>query len=451
MRTADVVVDIGPGAGAEGGEILTVGHARRHHRQPAVGDRRLSLRTQVHPNAPPPARCRAAGSKCATRAPTTLRGIDVAFRSASFCAVTGVSGSGKSTLVNEVLVRALNQHLHGQPPGGTYGTVKGAGQLDKLVVIDQSPIGRTPRSNPATYTGTFDYIRELFSKVPEARMRGYAPGRFSFNVKGGRCEACQGDGIIKIEMHFLPDVYVPCEVCKGKRYNAQTLEVKYQGQDDLRRARDARRRGGAVLRRTSRAFTTSCRRSATSASATSRWGSRRRRFRAARRSASSSPPNSRAARPAARSTCSTNRRPVCILPTSTSCSTCCSAWCSWATRVLVIEHNLDVIKTADYLIDLGPEGGDRGGTVVASGTPEEVAANAASYTGQYLAPVLRDQRAVGHHLPDDAELSTSRAQNLLVLDDLAKSDRVRLVRGLVGCHPGLSKGNRVKTYGASRQ
>ncbi len=140
-----------------------------------------------------------------------------------------MSGSGKSTLVNEVLVRALNQHLHRQPPGGTYGTVKGAGQLDKLVVIDQSPIGRTPRSNPATYTGTFDYIRELFSLVPEARMRGYTPGRFSFNVKGGRCEACQGDGIIKIEMHFLPDVYVPCEVCKGKRYNAQTLEIKYRG------------------------------------------------------------------------------------------------------------------------------------------------------------------------------------------------------------------------------
>ncbi len=144
-------------------------------------------------------------------------------------------------------MRALNQHLHRQPPGGTYGTVKGAKQLDKLVVIDQSPIGRTPRSNPATYTGTFDIIRELFSLVPEARMRGYTPGRFSFNVKGGRCEACQGDGIIKIEMHFLPDVYVPCEVCKGKRYNAQTLEVKYQGQDDFRRARDARRRGGGVL------------------------------------------------------------------------------------------------------------------------------------------------------------------------------------------------------------
>ena len=177
-----------------------------------------------------------------------LRGIDVQFPIGVFAAVTGVSGSGKSTLVNEVLVRALNQHLHRQPPGGTYGTVKGAAQLDKMVVIDQSPIGRTPRSNPATYTGTFDHIRDLFSLVPEARMRGYTPGRFSFNVKGGRCEACQGDGIIKIEMHFLPDVYVPCEVCKGRRYNAQTLEVKYKGKDDLRRARDARRRGQRVLR-----------------------------------------------------------------------------------------------------------------------------------------------------------------------------------------------------------
>ena len=240
---------------------------------------------QVHSDsAAPPRAARLAGS-AATRTPTICAESTCDFPLGVFCGVTGVSGSGKSTLVNEVLVQALNQHLHRQPPGGTYGTVKGARQLDKLVVIDQSPIGRTPRSNPATYTGTFDIIRELFSLVPEAKMRGYTPGRFSFNVKGGRCEACQGDGIIKIEMHFLPDVYVPCEVCKGKRYNAQTLEVKYQGQDDLRRARDARRRGSGVLLAHSARSTTSCRRSATSAWATSRWASRRRRSRAARRSA----------------------------------------------------------------------------------------------------------------------------------------------------------------------
>ena len=213
-----------------------------------------------------------------------LDGIDVRFPIGVLTAVTGVSGSGKSTLVNEVLVRALNQHLHGQPPGGTYGTVKGAEQLDKLVVIDQSPIGRTPRSNPATYTGTFDHIRELFSMVPEAKMRGYTPGRFSFNVKGGRCEACQGDGIIKIEMHFLPDVYVPCEVCKGKRYNAQTLEVKYKGKtisDVLEMRVDEAAEFFANIPRIHNKLKTI----AKSGSATSRWGSPRRRSRAARRNA----------------------------------------------------------------------------------------------------------------------------------------------------------------------
>ncbi|MGA2758832.1 MAG: excinuclease ABC subunit UvrA, partial [Candidatus Cybelea sp.] len=228
MRTADVVVDIGPGAGAEGGEILTAGTLADVVANPASETGAyLSGRKFI----PIPRRRREARGWLEVRnaKANNLRGIDVRFPIGVFAAVTGVSGSGKSTLVNEVLVRALNQHLHRQPPGGTYGSVKGAAQLDKMVVIDQSPIGRTPRSNPATYTGTFDIIRELFSQVPEARMRGYTPGRFSFNVKGGRCEACQGDGIIKIEMHFLPDVYVPCEVCKGRRYNAQTLEVKYKG------------------------------------------------------------------------------------------------------------------------------------------------------------------------------------------------------------------------------
>ncbi len=228
MRTADVVVDIGPGAGAEGGEILTAGTLADVIANPASETGAyLSGRKFI----PIPRRRREARGWLEVRnaKANNLRGIDVRFPIGVFAAVTGVSGSGKSTLVNEVLVRALNQHLHRQPPGGTYGSVKGAAQLDKMVVIDQSPIGRTPRSNPATYTGTFDIIRELFSLVPEARMRGYTPGRFSFNVKGGRCESCQGDGIIKIEMHFLPDVYVPCEVCKGRRYNAQTLEVKYKG------------------------------------------------------------------------------------------------------------------------------------------------------------------------------------------------------------------------------
>ncbi|MFY9720288.1 MAG: excinuclease ABC subunit UvrA, partial [Candidatus Cybelea sp.] len=214
MRTADIVVDIGPGAGAEGGEILTAGTLDEVIANPiSETGAYLSGRKFI----PIPRRRRTPRGWLEVRnaRANNLRGIDVLFPIGVFATVTGVSGSGKSTLVNEVLVRALNQHLHRQPPGGTYGSVKGAAQLDKLVVIDQSPIGRTPRSNPATYTGAFDQIRELFSLVPEARMRGYTPGRFSFNVKGGRCEACQGDGIIKIEMHFLPDVYVPCEVCKG--------------------------------------------------------------------------------------------------------------------------------------------------------------------------------------------------------------------------------------------
>ncbi|MEO6836482.1 MAG: excinuclease ABC subunit UvrA, partial [Candidatus Tumulicola sp.] len=228
MRTADVVVDIGPGAGAEGGEILTVGTLAEVVANPkSETGAYLSGRKFI----PVPRHRRTPRGWLEVRnaRANNVAGIDVRFPVGAFCAVTGVSGSGKSTLVNEILVRALSQHLHGQPPGGTYGTVKGAGQFDKLVVIDQSPIGRTPRSNPATYTGTFDYIREIFSKIPEARMRGYAPGRFSFNVKGGRCESCQGDGIIKIEMHLLPDVYVPCEVCHGKRYNRETLEVHYKG------------------------------------------------------------------------------------------------------------------------------------------------------------------------------------------------------------------------------
>ncbi|HEX8807123.1 MAG TPA: excinuclease ABC subunit UvrA, partial [Candidatus Aquilonibacter sp.] len=228
MRMADVIVDIGPGAGAEGGEILTVGKLDDVLANPiSETGAYLSGRKYI----PIPKHRREPRGWLEVRKATAnnMNGVDVQFPIGVFVAVTGVSGSGKSTLVNQVLVRALNQHLHGQPAGGTYGTVKGAAQLDKLVVIDQSPIGRTPRSNPATYTGAFDIIRELFSMVPEAKMRGYTPGRFSFNVKGGRCEACEGDGIIKIEMHFLPDVYVPCEVCKGKRYNAQTLEVRYKG------------------------------------------------------------------------------------------------------------------------------------------------------------------------------------------------------------------------------
>ena len=422
MRMADVVVDIGPGAGAEGGEILTSGTLADVIANPnSETGAYLSGRKFI----PIPRRRRDPRGWLEVRNANAnnLRGVDVRFPIGVFAAVTGVSGSGKSTLVNEVLVRALNQHLHRQPPGGTYGTVKGANQLDKLVVIDQSPIGRTPRSNPATYTGTFDIIRELFSLVPEARMRGYTPGRFSFNVKGGRCEACQGDGIIKIEMHFLPDVYVPCEVCKGKRYNAQTLEVKYRGKtisDVLEMRVDEAAEFFSAIPRVRGKLRTICDVGLgyikMGQPATTLSGGEAQRVKLATELSRRS-----------------TGRTFYVLDEPTTglhfadihkLLDVLERLVKMGNSVLVIEHNLDVIKTADYLIDLGPEGGDRGGTVVATGTPEEVAKTAGSYTGSYLVPVLRDQRAVGHHRPDDAELERLERENLFALHDLAEGGRV---------------------------
>ncbi len=422
MRTADVVVDIGPGAGAEGGEILTVGTlaevvANAESETGAYLSGRKFIPVPRHRRAP------RGWLEVRNARANNVNGLDVQFPVGAFCSVTGVSGSGKSTLVNEILVRALNQHLHGQPPGGTYGTVKGAGQLDKLVVIDQSPIGRTPRSNPATYTGTFDHIREIFSKIPEARMRGYAPGRFSFNVKGGRCEACQGDGIIKIEMHFLPDVYVPCEVCKGKRYNAQTLEVKYKGKtisDILEMRVDEANAFFESIPRIHNKLRTICDVGLgyikMGQPATTLSGGEAQRVKLATELSRRS-----------------TGRTFYVLDEPTTglhfadihrLLEVLERLVQMGNSVLVIEHNLDVIKTADYVIDLGPEGGDRGGTVVATGTPEQVAANERSYTGQYLAPVLRDQRAVGHHVPDQAELERLESENLAVLSDLRSGERV---------------------------
>jgi excinuclease ABC subunit A len=422
MRTADVVVDIGPGAGAEGGEILTSGTLADVIANPkSETGAYLSGRKFI----PIPRRRRTPRGWLEVRnaKANNLRGVDVSFPIGVFAAVTGVSGSGKSTLVNEVLVRALNQHLHRQPPGGTYGSVKGAAQLDKMVVIDQSPIGRTPRSNPATYTGTFDIIRELFSLVPEARMRGYTPGRFSFNVKGGRCEACQGDGIIKIEMHFLPDVYVPCEVCKGRRYNAQTLEVKYKGKtisDVLEMRVDEANEFFASIPRVHNKLRTICDVGLgyikMGQPATTLSGGEAQRVKLATELSRRS-----------------TGRTFYVLDEPTTglhfadihkLLEVLDRLVKLGNTVLVIEHNLDVIKTADYLIDLGPEGGDRGGTVVATGTPEEVAQNELSFTGAYLVPVLRDQRAVGHHRPDAVELDRIEQENLLVLHDLAETGRV---------------------------
>jgi excinuclease ABC subunit A len=422
IRTADVIVDIGPGAGAEGGHILTVGELDGVIAHP---DSETGAYISGRKFIPIPKRRRQARGwlRVKNAKANNLRGVDVDFPIGVFACVTGVSGSGKSTLVNQVLVRALNQHLHGQPPAGTYGSVKGVEQLDKMVVIDQSPIGRTPRSNPATYTGSFDLVRELFSMVPEAKMRGYTPGRFSFNVKGGRCESCQGDGIIKIEMHFLPDVYVPCEVCKGKRYNAQTLEVKYKGKtisDVLEMRVDEASAFFSAIPRIHNKLKTICDVGLgyikMGQPATTLSGGEAQRVKLATELSRRS-----------------TGRTFYVLDEPTTglhfadihkLLEVLQRLVQTGNTVLVIEHNLDVIKTADYLIDLGPEGGDRGGTVVGTGTPEELAKSEPSYTGQYLVPVLLDQRAVGHLRADADSVDALERENLRVLDDLAKGDRV---------------------------
>jgi len=422
MRMADLVVDIGPGAGAEGGEILTVGTLDEVMKNPASLTGAYLSGRQFIP-IPKHRRKPRAWLYVKNAKANNLRGLDVDFPIGVLACVSGVSGSGKSSLVNQVLVKALNQHLHHQPAGGTYGTAKGADALDKMVVIDQSPIGRTPRSNPATYTGAFDIVRELFSMIPESKMRGYKPGRFSFNVKGGRCEACEGDGIIKIEMHFLPDVYVPCEVCKGKRYNAQTLEVKYKGKtiaDVLEMRVDEANDFFETIPRIHNKLKTICEVGLgyikMGQPATTLSGGEAQRVKLATELSRRS-----------------TGRTFYVLDEPTTglhfadihkLLDVLQRLVQTGNTVLVIEHNLDVIKTADYLIDLGPEGGDRGGEIVATGTPEQVAADKASYTGQYLKEVLKDQRAVGHHPIDHKALEKLAAENMHALEDLAKGERV---------------------------
>jgi excinuclease ABC subunit A len=422
IRNADVVVDIGPGAGAEGGNILSAGTLEDVIANPeSETGAYISGRKFI----PIPKERREPRSWLQVRKAkaNNLLGIDVDLPVGVLTCVTGVSGSGKSTLVNDVIVKALNQHLHHQPAAGTYGSVRGADLLDKLVVIDQSPIGRTPRSNPATYTGTFDLVRELFSMVPEAKMRGYMPGRFSFNVRGGRCESCEGDGIIKIEMHFLPDVYVPCEVCKGKRYNAQTLEIKYKGKnisDVLEMRVDEASEFFSSIPRIHNKLHTICDVGLgyikMGQPATTLSGGEAQRVKLATELARRS-----------------TGRTFYVLDEPTTglhfadihtLLDVLDRLVQTGNTVLVIEHNLDVIKTADYIVDLGPEGGDRGGTVVAVGTPEQVARDKRSYTGQYLLPVLKDQRAVGHRRPKPSAIEALERENLRVLDDLAKGDRV---------------------------
>ncbi len=422
MRSADIVVDIGPGAGAEGGRILSVGTIADMENNPeSLTGAYLSGRQFI---AIPKHRKKGRSTLSVIGAKANnIRGVDVDIPLGTFTCVTGVSGSGKSTLVNEVVVKALNQYLHHQPAGGTYGRVKGAEALDKMVVIDQSPIGRTPRSNPATYTGAFDLIRELYSLTPEAKMRGYTQGRFSFNVKGGRCEACTGDGIIKIEMHFLPDVYVPCEVCKGKRYNAQTLEVKFKNKsiaDVLAMRVDEAAVLFGTIPRIKNKLQTICEVGLgyiqMGQPATQLSGGEAQRIKLA----------TELSRRATGRTFYVLDEPTTGLHFADihKLLEVLQRLVGMGNTVLVIEHNLDVIKTADYVIDLGPEGGDKGGNLVATGTPEEIAANPASHTGEYLNGVLTDERAKGRIRVSAESIAKLENANFETLDDLTKNGRI---------------------------
>jgi len=390
IEAADYIIDIGPRAGEEGGYLVAAGTLEEIKACPAsiTGDY-LSGRRKI---AVPPSRRKPNGNWLVIRGARehNLKNIDVAIPLGVFTCVTGVSGSGKSTLINDILHRALAQRLHGarQAPGDHDG-IEGVEYLDKIIAIDQSPIGRTPRSNPATYTGVFDSIRELYSQTPEARMRGYKPGRFSFNVKGGRCEACRGDGIIKIEMHFLPDVYVPCEVCKGKRYNRETLEVKYKGKSiadvldmTVKEALQFFKNIPKISRKLQTLYDVGLGYIRLGQPATTLSGGEAQRVKLATELSRRS-----------------NGKTLYLLDEPTTglhfddisrLLDVLGRLVEAGDTVVVIEHNLDVIKMADYIIDLGPEGGEGGGRIVAQGTPEEVARVPESYTGQYLAKVLRD-------------------------------------------------------------
>ncbi len=388
MLAADCVVDIGPGAGAHGGEVVAVGTAQEIMacKGSITGDY-LSGRKRIPV---PEVRKKPAGYLKVIRAQeNNLKNINVEFPLGIMTCVTGVSGSGKSSLVNEILYKKLAKELNrARTIPGKHRRIEGLEQVDKVIAIDQSPIGRTPRSNPATYTGVFDLIRDLFASTPDAKAKGYKKGRFSFNVKGGRCDACSGDGILKIEMHFLPDVYVPCEVCGGKRYNRETLEVKYKGKSiydvlnmTVEEAVKFFENVPSIHRKMETLYDVGLSYIKLGQPSTELSGGEAQRIKLA-------------AELSKRST----GRTVYILDEPTTglhfadvhkLTEILRRLADDGNTVIVIEHNLDVIKTADYIIDIGPEGGDKGGTVVAAGTPEEIAENKKSYTGQYIAAVLK--------------------------------------------------------------
>jgi excinuclease ABC subunit A len=392
IRAADHVVDMGPGAGVHGGEVVAQGTPAAVAADPAS----LTGRYLAHALAiPVPAQRVALASMIEPRvlrivgaSGNNLKGVDTEIPIGLLTCVTGVSGSGKSTLVNDTLYAAVARKLyqsHLEP--APHLRIEGLEHFDKVIAVDQSPIGRTPRSNPATYTGLFTPIRELFAEVPVARERGYGPGRFSFNVAGGRCEACEGDGVLKVEMHFLPDVYVPCDTCRGQRYNRETLEIRYKGKHiaevlDLT-VEDAHAFLGAVptiARKLQTLLDVGLGYIKLGQSATTLSGGEAQRVKLALELSKRE-----------------TGRTLYILDEPTTglhfhdigmLLTVLHALRDAGNTVVVIEHNLDVIKTADWLIDLGPEGGDGGGRIVASGTPEQVAAHEGSHTGRFLRRVL---------------------------------------------------------------
>ena len=387
MLAADYIVDIGPGAGEHGGEVVAVGNAGEIMANPAsITGQYLSGKRKIPV---PKERKKPTGwLKILGAAQNNLKNINVDIPLGVFTCITGVSGSGKSSLTNEILYKRLARDLNrARIIPGKHKEILGMEQLDKVIDIDQSPIGRTPRSNPATYTGVFDLIRDLFASTADAKARGYKKGRFSFNVKGGRCEACGGDGILKIEMHFLPDVYVPCEVCGGKRYNRETLEVKYKGKSiydvlnmTVEEALPFFEHVPSIRRKIQTLYDVGLSYIRLGQPSTELSGGEAQRIKLATELSR-------------RSTGKT----IYILDEPTTglhfadvdkLIEILKRLAEGGNTVVVIEHNLDVIKTADYIIDMGPEGGDRGGTVIATGTPEEVAECPQSYTGRYVKKYL---------------------------------------------------------------
>jgi excinuclease ABC subunit A len=388
IRAADYVIDIGPGAGINGGEIIFAGppselvvHETSLTGQYLSGRKCIAVPPRRRLNKTPHLVIKGASAN-------NLKNIDVKFPLGRFICITGVSGSGKSTLVLETLYKALMQKLfRARVPTGAHAQILGIEHIDKVIHIDQSPIGRTPRSNPGTYTGAFTHIRELFARTPEARMRGYKPGRFSFNVKGGRCEACQGDGIIKIEMHFLPDVYVTCDVCQGRRYNRETLEARYKGKTiaevldmTVHQALDYFGKIGKIRSILQTLADVGLGYIEIGQPAPTLSGGEAQRVKLSKELSKKG-----------------TGKTIYILDEPTTglhaddiqkLLSVLNRLVELGNTVVVIEHNLDVIKTADYIIDLGPEGGDEGGYVVGCGTPEEIVEIKNSYTGRFLKQVL---------------------------------------------------------------